>query len=29
VTEASTDKFVPLMHEVAEQLSKALANTGS
>jgi IclR family transcriptional regulator, acetate operon repressor len=28
VTEASTDKFVPLMHEVAEQLSKALANTG-
>jgi IclR family transcriptional regulator, acetate operon repressor len=29
VTEASTDKFVPLMHEVAEQLSKTLANTGS
>jgi IclR family transcriptional regulator, acetate operon repressor len=29
VTEAATDKFVPLMHEVAEQLSKALASNGS
>lgn len=29
VTEAATDKFVPLMHEVAEQLSKALASTGT
>ncbi|MFC4496291.1 IclR family transcriptional regulator [Streptomyces ovatisporus] len=29
VTEAATDKFVPLMQEVAQQLSKALASTGS
>ncbi|SCK42420.1 IclR family transcriptional regulator [Streptomyces sp. WMMB 322] len=29
VTEAATDKFVPLMHEVAEQLSKALASNGA
>lgn len=27
VTEAATDEFVPLMHEVAEQLSRALATT--
>ncbi|WP_346777097.1 IclR family transcriptional regulator [Streptomyces sp. HNM0575] len=29
VTEAATDKFVPLMHEVAEQLSRALASNGT
>ncbi|OEV03065.1 IclR family transcriptional regulator [Streptomyces nanshensis] len=29
VTEAATEKFVPLMHEVAEQLSKALASSGA
>ncbi|HEV7626988.1 MAG TPA: IclR family transcriptional regulator [Streptomyces sp.] len=29
VTEAATDKFVPLMHEVAQQLSKALASSGT
>ncbi|MGH3314045.1 MAG: IclR family transcriptional regulator [Streptomyces sp.] len=29
VTEAATDRFVPLLHEVAEQLSKALASTST
>ena len=29
VTDAATDKFVPLLHEVAADLSSALANSGS